>query len=311
MFYDTGKYHDEDDTVPLGVQATVYNNGKNIESVMLYLFRAPVAAGKTGSFTLAGKKAVTVASYNQQLVYFYIDLYANEEMPAGVYEFRVGFSDNPEDYALSTQTVINALPTANAGVDFNAVVNKTVVFDGSRSYDPDGQIKSFVWDFGDGSSGWGNAPTHIYTASGTYIATLTVTDDNGTANALITRGYNSEDLPTDSYAVHNVMVTVIDDRPDLIIVPDALTESVGKGLEITIDNEPVSAVNTADKGEEIVIFARVMNDKPENPIPSSFIVSLYTPTTLGFFAMIWSAMKSFLTVLDFTTASIIVCGTSL
>ena len=275
VFYDTGKFHDEDDSVPLGVQATVYNSGKTPESVMVYLFRAPVVSGKTGSFTLVDKKSVTVNSYNEQLVYFYIDLYANVKMPAGVYEFRVGTSANPEDYALNAQTVINALPTANAGVDFNAVVNKTVIFDGSRSYDPDGQIKSFVWDFGDGSSGWGIAPTHIYTASGTYIATLTGTDDNGTAIALITKGYNAEDLPTDSYAIHNVMVTVNDDRPDLIIVPDVLTTEIGKGLEITIDNAPVSNTNTADKGEEIVIFARVMNDKPENPIPSTFIVSLY------------------------------------
>ena len=275
VFYDTGKFHDEDDTVPLGVQTSVYNSGKNPESVMVYLFRAPVVSGKTGAFTLVDKKAVTVTSYNVELVYFYIDLYANLEMPAGVYEFRAGTSPNPEDCTVSAQTVINALPTANAGVDFNAIVNKTVVFDASRSYDPDGQIKSFVWDFGDGSSGWGVAPTHIYTSSGTFIATLTVTDDNGTANALIAKGYTDEGTPTDSYAVHNVMVTVNDDRPDLIIVPDVLSSSIGKGLEITIDGAPVSKTNTADAGEEIVIYARVMNDKPENPLPSSFIVSLY------------------------------------
>ena len=275
VFYDTGKFHDEDDTVPLGVQTTVYNSGKNPESVMVYLYRAPVISGKVGNFSLVDKKSVTVNSYNTQFVYFYIDLYANAEMAAGVYEFRAGTSQNPEMYSVSTQAVINSLPTANAGVDFNATVNKTVVFDGSRSYDSDGQIKSFLWEFGDGSSGWGIAPTHVYTASGTYIATLTVTDDNGTENALNTKGYNGEGMPTDSYAIHNVMVTVNDDRPDLIIVPEILTESIGKGLEITVDGQPVSKTNTVDSGEEIVIYARIMNDKPENPIPSSFIVSLY------------------------------------
>ncbi|MBO4733381.1 MAG: PKD domain-containing protein, partial [Clostridia bacterium] len=275
VFYDTGKFHDEDDTVPLGVQATVYNSGKNPESVMVYLFRAPVISGKTGSFTLVDKQSVTVNSYGMQLIYFYIDLYANAEMPAGAYEFRVGTSPNFENYAVSTTAVINALPTANAGVDFNATVNKTAVFDASRSYDPDGQIKSFIWEFGDGSSGWGIAPTHVYTSSGTYIATLTVTDDNGTANALITKDYDSEGLPSDSYAIHNVMVTVNDDRPDLIIIPEILTESVGKGLEITVGGEPVSKTNTVNAGDEIEIFARVMNDKPENAIPSTFTVSLY------------------------------------
>ncbi|HEY8507282.1 MAG TPA: malectin domain-containing carbohydrate-binding protein [Steroidobacteraceae bacterium] len=54
----------------------------------------------------------------------------------------------------------------------------TVSFDGSASFDPDGMIVNYEWDFGDRTSGFGPTATHTYTAPGTYIVTLTVTDDD-------------------------------------------------------------------------------------------------------------------------------------
>ena len=53
----------------------------------------------------------------------------------------------------------------------------SVTFDGSASYDPDGNITFWHWNFGDGTQGTGKIATHAYTAYGTYHVTLTVTDD--------------------------------------------------------------------------------------------------------------------------------------
>jgi PKD repeat protein len=74
-------------------------------------------------------------------------------------------------------------------------VGEKIVFDGSASYDDDGQIVSYEWDFGDGNINAGVvtalslsktgrdtdevAPSHIYYDAGKYTVMLKVTDDKG------------------------------------------------------------------------------------------------------------------------------------
>jgi len=55
----------------------------------------------------------------------------------------------------------------------------TVNFDASASNDPDGSIVSYFWDFGDGTTGSGVAPTHDYSGPGSFNVTLIVTDNQG------------------------------------------------------------------------------------------------------------------------------------
>jgi PKD repeat protein len=77
------------------------------------------------------------------------------------------------------EPVQNQAPMANTGGPYNGTVNMPVTFDGNGSKDADGSIKTYSWDFGDGSSGNGVKTTHSYTQSGTYDLTLKVTDDAG------------------------------------------------------------------------------------------------------------------------------------
>ena len=61
------------------------------------------------------------------------------------------------------------------------IVNKTIIFNASASYDPDGNITSYIWNFGDGNITETTEPiiTHSYSSAGNYTVTLTVTDDEG------------------------------------------------------------------------------------------------------------------------------------
>ena len=62
---------------------------------------------------------------------------------------------------------------------------QTITFDATGSYDPDGLIVSYRWDFGDGTVAEGPVVYHLFPFLGchgepkTYIVTLTVEDDDG------------------------------------------------------------------------------------------------------------------------------------
>lgn len=57
--------------------------------------------------------------------------------------------------------------------------NHTLVsFDGSSSYDTDGTIMNYTWNFGDGTVGYGATTSHNYTVLQNYSYFLTVTDDD-------------------------------------------------------------------------------------------------------------------------------------
>lgn len=55
----------------------------------------------------------------------------------------------------------------------------TCSFDASASSDGDGSIVSYDWAFGTDGSASGVAPSHTFSAAGTYSVDLTVTDDDG------------------------------------------------------------------------------------------------------------------------------------
>lgn len=74
-------------------------------------------------------------------------------------------------------------PVADAGEDQSGNESSPISFDGSGSYDPDGTIITYSWNFGDGNSGSGENPSHAYTDDGTYTVTLAVTDNNGLTNS--------------------------------------------------------------------------------------------------------------------------------
>jgi len=73
----------------------------------------------------------------------------------------------------------NQPPVADPGGPYSGTVGVPIAFDGSRSFDADGTLTAFAWDFGDGSSGAGAKPSHAYAAAGTYSVKLAVTDSKG------------------------------------------------------------------------------------------------------------------------------------
>jgi len=79
--------------------------------------------------------------------------------------------------------VLNAEPVASFSYGpLNPMVGQTISFDASASYDPDGSIVSYFWDFGDGFVASGEQVSHSYSDSGTYQVNLTVIDNDAATN---------------------------------------------------------------------------------------------------------------------------------
>jgi PKD repeat protein len=83
------------------------------------------------------------------------------------------------DATVATIGIGNLPPQADAGGSVSGEVGGDITFDGTGSRDLDGRITDYDWRFGDGNSGSGLTPTHVYDEPGTYLVTLTVTDDEG------------------------------------------------------------------------------------------------------------------------------------
>jgi parallel beta-helix repeat protein len=70
-------------------------------------------------------------------------------------------------------------PIAHCSGPYSGHVLEEIKFNGTRSFDLDGTITNYSWDFGDGTTGNGSTILHTYHSSGTYSVTLAVTDDQG------------------------------------------------------------------------------------------------------------------------------------
>jgi len=100
----------------------------------------------------------------------------------GTYVVKLTVID--DEGAIDSQQVAvvatNAAPVAVASVNNDSPLpGIRVIFNASASYDAQGLIVSYDWNFGDGNAGSGEIAEHSYKMGGYYVATLTVTDADG------------------------------------------------------------------------------------------------------------------------------------
>jgi len=163
------------------------------------------------------------------------------------------------------QEVPNHPPTADgtAGIPYRGFIDEELRFNGSRSYDQDGRIVSWVWEFGDGTTANGSVVTHSYSVAGTYAVQLTVTDDDGA---------------TDTYYT-SALIKVPNRAP--------LTPTISGPLEGNRNVSYVFTVVTTDPDNDNVAYTIMWGDGSQNTSPSvksgQSIETVHQWNSLGFY----------------------------
>jgi hypothetical protein len=122
------------------------------------------------------------------------------KITAAVQDANGTYNPTPADFTLrvNAPTATNEPPIANAGGPYTVDEGGSVTLDASSSYDPDGSIASYAWDFNaDGvyDDATGVSPTFSAAAldgPGSQLVSLKVTDNNGaTATQAVTVTINN------------------------------------------------------------------------------------------------------------------------
>jgi parallel beta-helix repeat protein len=109
-------------------------------------------------------------------------------LPVENYTIYFKVKDNEGEWSNEVYTILSVLPNttgsndppvANAKGPYFGLVNQTITFNGSSSFDPNNDELFYNWDFGDGSTGQGALTEHKYNSPGNYSIELTVTDEHG------------------------------------------------------------------------------------------------------------------------------------
>ncbi len=76
----------------------------------------------------------------------------------------------------TVKILVNRPPVAVVDSLLYSCTGQTMLFNGSLSYDPDGDAVSIKWDFGDGTSTTETNPAHVYKLPGYYTVTMLLDD---------------------------------------------------------------------------------------------------------------------------------------
>lgn len=172
--------------------------------------------------------------------------------------------------------VTNQPPVANAGGSYTTQAGQVVQLNGAASFDPDGAIINYTWNFGDGTSGAGATANHQYSTGGMYSVSLTVTDNSG--NISSSQGF----VTVDSVAFP-VKLT-FDELPDNTVVADQYLKDYGVQFRSSNFAFPVHTKRDCGSTCGPTSFPNFISTKPDDT--GSLIVTFQQPVSnLVFFAI--------------------------
>jgi PKD repeat protein len=165
----------------------------------------------------------------------------------GSYDVILIIEDNEQSTDTATITITiqnqNQAPIPIINGPYSDKRNNPVEFSADGSYDPDGTIVEYLWDFGDNTTSVEKHPIHIYEMASEYEVHLTVIDD--------------QEVQTTS----STMCIVVENIPPIIILNDSFRGEVNTEIKF-------SSVGTEDPDGEIIDYLWNFGDGTSSTIPN-------------------------------------------
>ena len=141
---------------------------------------------------------------------------------------------------------------AMSALPASGVAPLSVTFDGSGSSDVDGTLVSYAWNFGDETTAIGVTANHTYTASGSFTARLTVTDNLGASNSTTTTIQVNADIPS---APTNLTASAVSRSQINLSWADTATNESGFKIERCAGATCSNFAQIATVGANVKIFS--------------------------------------------------------
>jgi PKD repeat protein len=196
-----------------------------LNATITYPDGSALQSGSVGAYLLySGSPTVndTVPIVFDSGLQFWIGSYNLQPTdPGGLWSLVIQASDSstPANIGSTTEVVTTQdhppIATFSQSTT-SALTGVSISFNGTASYDPDGTVVSWSWNFGDGPSGVGSTTAHTYSTAGNYTVTLTVTDNSGSTGT----------------ATAQIKITGL--APVLSITPSTMTPTSGQTVTISI-----------------------------------------------------------------------------
>ena len=226
-----------------------WNTGATTSSIMVNTAGNYTVSVTNNCGTVSAVSAITITPLPSALITGGVTVCAGDSLllaasGAATYTWSTGSNNasiyvyTPGNYSVvgnnncgtsSASTIVTGSSvTAHFGTDSTSGITPFDVFFTDSS---SANANSWSWNFGDGTAGTGTTPNHIYTAAGTYTATLTVTNAQGCTST------------------YNVVINA-SDAASWLIIPNIITPN-GDGI-----NDLMQVIAKNINQFDMVIFDR-------------------------------------------------------
>ena len=193
---DLGAYERQDNSIVIPIAGLIAGSDSPTTLGQPTTFTATVSAGSNLTFTWDFGDGNLGSGQSPSHTY----------SAAGSYTVTVSAANSAGSQVATTTVVVNpAAPVdiapagLSAGSDSPTTLGQPTAFTATVSA---GNNLTFTWDFGDGNTGSGQAPSHTYSAAGSYTATVTVANSAGSQVATTTVIVNQATQPDSKHSIY-------------------------------------------------------------------------------------------------------------